>query len=833
MELAEQIKNLGQQSTAELLPLLQKAERLAEDEAEGLLTRALAHRAAANALQILRQFHPALDHYNKATEILESIDEPTELGRTLHAKVVPLFLLNRFDDLFDCAGRARALFQGLGDAKRLARLDVNLAHAHHRLGRHVESLECSERARPVLNDAGDREGFLAATINSAVTFSAMHEFELAEERFREALALANELHMPARVLLSRFNLAYLRYLGGDTAEALEEFRNLRKEYEAAKDDWQVCLCWLDEAEILLEIGDLEEAIRSARQAGELAKKLGLNSEIGKALLFEASATLRLGQDGQADQAFNLLNEAIRRFEAEGNPVLTAVSRLQAALLRGEGGTAMALSEAASARSLLRDSGLPHRLALADIVIGRIQRALGDGECAINSFESALSLAKKSRSEWMQFHSYYELGASLTSRSPDQGADLLHQAEGMLDSLWSRLGSDDLKMSFLADRENVYTHLVPLTLEKSAESAFELSEKARSRVLREQMIPGAFNTAASIQAGLGDNESIVEYFIAGNDLYIFVVRRDRLVPMCRTNVVGGIRDHCLNLDRHFLSCSVKWEHMRAAETHLRATAETHLQKLYEELVAPIEHELSKSVIFVPHGFLHSIPFHALHDGHRFLMDKCAVLYSPSASLYCAPAPAISYEEPLFIAFSRGSHISSVQEIEEASSHFPGATVLINPDGRELGGAFEKPRSLVHIAGHAGIDAVGGKLSWIESPDGRLTGRDLTDMHIRARTLVITGCQTARRPLRPGDEWLGLMRSFYTAGASAIVSAFWDIRAESARRFASEFYRRFAAEGLSEAVRAASTAVREWETHPYFWAGFGVFCRRGSEPRQSCQ
>ncbi len=408
LELAEQIKEMGQQSAPELLPLLQKAERLAEDGAQDLLTRALAHRAAANALQILRQFRPALDHYNQATEILESIDEPTELGRTLHAKVVPLFLLNRFDDLFDCAGKARALFQQLGDGKRLARLDVNLAHAHHRLGRHVLSLECSERARPVLADSGDHEGFLAATINSAVTFSAMHEFELAEERFREALALATRLHMPARILLSRFNLAYLRYLGGDTAEALGEFRRLRKEYEAANDEWQVCLCWLDESEILLEIGDLEEAIGSARHAKELGKKLGLNSEIGKALLFEASATLRLGAAGQTEQAVDLLNEAIRRFEAEGNPVLTAVSKLQAALLRGESGTAIALSEAAAARALLRDSGLPHRLALADIVIGRIQRALGDVECAIHSFESALSMAKKSRSEWMQFHSYHEL-----------------------------------------------------------------------------------------------------------------------------------------------------------------------------------------------------------------------------------------------------------------------------------------------------------------------------------------------------------------------------------------------------------------------------------------
>src|SRR5204863_8593247 len=106
------------------------------------------------------------------------------------------------------------------------------------------------------------------------------------------------------------------------------------------------------------------------------------------------------------------------------------------------------------------------------------------------------------------------------------------------------------------------------------------------------------------------------------------------------------------------------------------------------------------------------------------------------------------------------------------------------------------------GHAGIDTVGGKLSWIETSDGRLTSRDLTNMHIQARTLVITGCQTARRLIQPGDEWLGLMRSFYLSGASTIVSALWDIRDEAARRFAGEVYRVVDVSNAPPAVQTAA-------------------------------
>jgi len=153
--------------------------------------------------------------------------------------------------------------------------------------------------------------------------------------------------------------------------------------------------------------------------------------------------------------------------------------------------------------------------------------------------------------------------------------------------------------------------------------------------------------------------------------------------------------------------------------------------------------------------------------------------------------------------------------------------VNPSVAALREAFAQPRKLVHIAGHAGIDVIGGKLSWIETPEGRLTSRDLQDMNIRARTVVLTGCQTARRHIYPGDEWLGLMRAFYMSGAGAIVSAFWDVRAQCAEQFASEFYAHFDGTNPAEAVTSASASIREDQSHAYFWAGFGTFVRRSAQ------
>ena len=814
-QLAEQIREKGRHSTCDLPPLLEQAKALADDSSLDVLTRALAHRAAGNALRLLNKFQPASDHYRDAITLLGSTNDSIELARTLHARLVPLFFLGQFDELFSSAQQARSLFESAGDRRGIARLNVNLAHAYHRLDRHHDALACSESAVSILEEVGDIEGFVAASINSATTLTIMHEFERAEERYQKALQSASSRNMWSSVLLCRHNLAYLRYFAGDTSSALREYGELHVEYEKLDDEWQLCRCWLDEAEILLEVGDLDEAIRAARESSQLARKLDVNLEIGRALLFEAAAHLRLEN---SQEAMPLLEEAASRFEREGNSIWTAASKLQTSLLLGERGQP-ALREAQAARMLLRSAGLPHRLAMADVVIGRLQRSAGDTDHAIESFRIALTTARESRSQWMQFHACYELGVTLANENPMESTALLKESERMLDCLWNRLGTDDLKMAFLSDRENVYTHLVRSSLDAPA-VAFELSEKARSRVLKEHLLVGRTTLQ---RPPLRKDETIVEYFITGNDLCIFTIDENGVRCSIREGVIERIKTTWDNLERHLASCSVKWERLRSAQQHLKSTAREHLQLLYRELIEPVISQLRDTVVVVPHGFLHAIPFHGLHDGQDYLSGKHCVVYSPSAVLYLERPDEAQYEKPLFIAFSHSSQ-SSAREVEQAAEGFPGSTVLVNPTVAALQEVFATPRQLVHIAGHAGIDPVGGKLSWIETPVGRLTGRDLTKMQIRAKTLVVTGCQTARRVIRPGDEWLGLMRAFYASGASTIVSAFWEIRDETARRFATEFYSRFNGGNAPAAVQAASSALQEWQDHPYFWSGFGAFVRR---------
>jgi CHAT domain-containing protein len=819
IELAEAIKDKGRRSIQELPPLLEQADRLAADEHSSAITRALAHRAAANARQMMNLFEPALVSYDQAISILEGLDEPVELGRTLHAKIGVLYFMCRFDELLACADRARTIFEGLNDHHRLARLDANLSHAYHRLNRFDMVLKFAERAMPALREAGDREGYMTVLLNSAGALTLMNDFEEAERRYAEAREIGEANNWPVLVLTCRYSLAFLQYLRGDSAAALHEFDDLRSSYEAAGEQRQVCHCFLNEAEILLEIGDVEGAIEAACQAKILARSLGLSLETGKSLVFQAIAVRRLNSSSDAGP---LLSEATSCFQQEHNDVWTAVAKLQVALIRGEWGDSDALRDAITARALLQDSGLPNRLALADIVIGRIRKTRGDLEGARNSFSSALEEAGQGRSEWMQFHAAHELGTLLVPIESDQALQHLRTAEAMLDSLWGRLGSDDLKLAFLNDRESVYTPLVRLALRESTESAFDLSEKARSRVLRESLGTSAMNVK-SLAAALSADEIVVEYFIDGPDLLTFTLTPAGVTCLRQERAALYVQTLIDNFERHIKSCSVSWERLAAARKHQVRTAESHLQDLHRILIEPVASALRKRLIVVPHGFLHRVPFHALRNARGFLVDDCDVAYSPSAALYCSRAPENGSSSSIFIAFSGEQKTTAAEEVREAAAKIPGAGALINPSLQELADVFKSPHSLVHIAGHAGIDTIGGRLSWIQTAQGRLTNRELSNLSIRAKTVVITGCQTAQRSIRPGDEWQGLMRSFYLAGAGAVVSALWDVRDQAARQFASAFYENFSGNNALAASQAAMKSVRQWQDHPYFWAGFSTFIR----------
>src|SRR5262249_38319376 len=108
------------------------------------------------------------------------------------------------------------------------------------------------------------------------------------------------------------------------------------------------------------------------------------------------------------------------------------------------------------------------------------------------------------------------------------------------------------------------------------------------------------------------------------------------------------------------------------------ATTHyLKVLYAALFEPLIPEISTPhVTIVPHGSLHSTPFHAFHDGERHLIDRFEISYAPSASVlrYCVDKPDVVDAPPLLVAVADENAPMVEEEVSALAGLFDSANVL---------------------------------------------------------------------------------------------------------------------------------------------------------------
>lgn len=118
------------------------------------------------------------------------------------------------------------------------------------------------------------------------------------------------------------------------------------------------------------------------------------------------------------------------------------------------------------------------------------------------------------------------------------------------------------------------------------------------------------------------------------------------------------------------------------------------------------------------------------------------------------------------------------------------------------------------------------------DGRLTAREIYQLRIPARLVVLSACFSGLgdRSPEPGDDVFGLQRAFLAAGARTVLSGLWDIYDGTAPLLMMLFHEQVRAgrapsEALAVSQREFLNAIRKrpgpqpW-IHPYFWAVFGV-------------
>jgi len=905
-KLAEQVVERVRVSTQEALHLAEAAIVIG-----GRLKRkdalALSLRAKGNALYLSGDNRAATEHHQQAFQLYESLGDWKEAAITLSTSIQPLILLGEYDQAFWAAERAREIFTRLDDQRRLARLEINVGNIYHRQDRFEESIAHYERAYQGLIPYKDVEGIAVVLSNMAVCLISLNDFPRALATYQRARSFCAQHNMPLLVAQADYNIAYLYYLRGEYSRAIEALYAARRACEAIGDAYHLALCHLDLSDIYLELNLSEEAREMAHEGFLRFEKLGMGYEAAKTLANEATA---YGQQGKTIQALERFTKAREIFVREDNLVWPwLIDLYQGLLLFQEGRYFEARRLCNSAAAFFDQSALSGKAVMAHLLLAQIALQVEDLGAADLETRAAVAKLSGLQTPVLVYQAHFLEGEIARARGEREVAHTAYlEARKALETLRSRLQGEELKISFVKNRMQVYEALVSLYLsggeeESSTEEAFACIEAAKSRnmiemifqsgqslplgetgqsdlvrrirdlreelnwyyhrIELEQLRPEAKSreklenlqeiaqshekellrtlrelpaherenatleapadfSLKKLQTTLPQNATLVEYFIAGGQLIAAVISRDsaRILPVTMLSRVANL----LQLLRFQVSkFRMGNNYVQRFEAPLLRATQSHLESLYSELIAPLRILFrGNHLIFVPHGPLHFVPFHALKNGDEYLCDAFTVSYAPSATVFSLCQQKAPSEAPgslvLGIADERAPQI--LDEVRSVSSLLPRSSLHLGEHATSSLLREKGPGSgLLHIATHGMYRQDNPMFSGIRLGDGYLNLYDLYQMKLNARLVTLSGCATGMNFVAAGDELLGLQRGLFCAGATTLLLSLWDVHDESTAQLMGHFYRHYIQSAdMPGALQNAMRELRQQKPHPFYWAPF---------------
>jgi CHAT domain-containing protein len=868
---------------------------------------ALAKRAKANALYVKGEYAAAVDLHQQAAALFDAIGEVHEVARTLSGSIQPLLLLGEYSRAFAAGERARKIFADEGNTWRLARLEINIGNIYSRQDRFVEAIDCYQRAYQGLLKHNDVEGIAAALSNMATYYISLNDFPKALAAHKQARQFCEEHGMPLLVSQADYNIAYLYYLRGEYSKAIRMLRAASSNSKKIGDAYHQALCSLDLAELYLELNLSSEASELAREGYEGFTKLRMGYESAKCLAFSAIAS---SQQGHAFEGLKLFSQAREIFIKEKNQVWPSLIDLYRALVFFEEGRFFeARRHCTEALESFQSLNLPNKSALAQLLLARIALKTDDSDQAFQHANAALEKVSVLESPFLIYQAYLLLGNVHSARRDREKAySAFKSAREALETLRSSLRGEELKISFIKNRLEVYESLVELCLgresdQAAAEEAFTYVEQAKSRSLmdlfarpapavtendtgqselvrsikdlreelnwyynrieREQLQPeqqsaeriaqlqqeardrekklvsvlqDASATDASdaglqmpshvpistIRAAIPPDTLLVEYFRVRDRILVCLLGRDTLeiLPVTLERRVAGL----LRLLQFQLSkFRLNPQYLEAFHDSLVQATQSHLKELYDELIAPVASRLKANhLIFVPHGSLHYVPFHALFDGSQHLIDRYTVSYSPSASIYalCQNRAANTSGASLVLGIPDPQAPAILDEVQALAGVLDQSELFVGQDATEYVLRSKGPASrIIHIATHGRFRQDNPMFSAIRLGDSFLSLFDLYQLRLPVELITLSGCSTGLNVVAAGDELIGLARGLLHAGAQSLILSLWDVHDKSTAEFMTAFYG-FLRQGKSkaEALQAAMLQLRSSYPHCYQWAPF---------------
>ena len=552
------------------------------------------------------------------------------------------------------------------------------------------------------------------------------------------------------------------------------------------------LATLGEAQLLLDEG--ARAKESLQEAEALAHELGVPDLIIRAKRLLGKSTSQLSEMGEAERYFDGAIEALEGVRASlqidefkaayvGDKLSVYGDMVSLLLQQERTREAFSYAERAKSRALLDllSKGVESRAPTRDPVLERLRERLKEVRSELNWHYLAAEDEGMNGPHWHKVtegeREVTQLIRELERLKPEVAA-LERVAKPDLDKVFESLGEDTVLLEYFGTQES----LSAFVLEKG--EVRSVTDIATPDAVRHHLERLGFFFKRVAQSHTGQNRANLP---------------TNLPPNVYANLYGP----------EMLAQNVK----------------THLRALYDLLIAPLGLELSgQALVIVPHGPVHAVPFAALFDGERYLLERSTLATAPSASVYalCKGQPQRPAGQMMAFGVPAEDIPAVEQEVEDVTKLFEAARAYIGAEA-SLDTFYEHaPQAdVLHIATHGVHRPDNPMFSGLRLSDGWLAARDLYSVQLSASLVVLPACESVLASNTEGDELFGIARGFLYAGAPSLVGSLWPVQDEQTAQLMVAFYSALRRGlGAAAALREAQLAVCAEHPNPYHWAAFMV-------------
>jgi CHAT domain-containing protein len=807
--------------------------RLAVDAAERggfKIIEATARTNVSIDLTRMGELEEALQEVNRAVDLYGGANVPSKLANILSTRAITYKDLGEYDQAREDYARAEQMFRQLGDEVGLARVLNGEGQLLLDSGDYRSALSTFEKSLALAQRHDQNLGEAFVLNNMAGVYSAQGNFTLAISFATRSLKMKQALGSKEDTGTSLISLGVIYHKGGRDNEAVASFQSAA---QLGRETGRKIVT----AEALRELGTLEIHRRHYAAALEyLESCLQLYKETGSAV-YESRALARIAQVYLLQREYSQAAEVAER-----------------------------------SLTLARDHGATPDVFIAGVVAGKSYRALGRNREARVALEDAVAAAEEGRDRVAgdeqsrqkffaeRVEPYHDLIALDLAEGQQEAAfrmseraksrvllDLVAPGRTGVDriltapertreaDLHRRLSLARAQLATLAKSPTAVADRVRMTKTKVENAQTELATfrsvlytaHPELSARRGDILPVTLAQAAEL---LPDSESaIVDYEFTKESAFLFVITKSSSGPAIHVHklAIDGPRLQLLATDFR--------AKLASRDPGFAAVAES----LYRTLLSPARSELAgkKLLIVAPDADLWQIPLAALRSpAGRYLIEDAAVVYTPSLSVLHtlrAVKRAPTHGRPTFGAFGDpdGDNPNANREVKtlaelygsDATATWLGSQANV-PNFRARAGTFE----VVHVAAHGVFDDEDPLRSHLilhkSEDDGNIEAGDIQDLQLKARLVVLSGCETARGLFAEGEGAIGMSWAFLAAGSRAVVASQWRVESSSTTELMLQFHKSLLAGSHdAQALRQSALGLMKIERfrHPFYWAGFAVF------------